>query len=170
MQKCYSWREGSNHNEIGLKGVLFCGIFLTVIKCNWRKFLQTKTSDLALQLSTEEHQNIPTLTISSRSSQRNHKLCSLTQKCEILMVFKNFQILKLLKSSRKLLSSAHPSLQTTCLLFNRTRGGSTTSLNAPFRKSKTHFWNSFFHHIETNQLICRVNQLNGFYMMKNIGR
>ena len=26
------------------------------------------------------------------------------------------------------------------------------------------------HHIETSQLICRANQLTGFYMMENIGR
>ena len=26
------------------------------------------------------------------------------------------------------------------------------------------------HHIETSQLICRANQLTGFYMMGNIGR
>ena len=26
------------------------------------------------------------------------------------------------------------------------------------------------HHIETSQLICNANQLNGFYMMGNIGR
>ena len=27
-----------------------------------------------------------------------------------------------------------------------------------------------YHHIETSQLICRANQLTGFYMMGNIGR
>ena len=26
------------------------------------------------------------------------------------------------------------------------------------------------HHIETGQLICRANQLTGFYMMENISR
>ena len=29
---------------------------------------------------------------------------------------------------------------------------------------------SVSHQIETNQLICRANQLSGFYMMENIGR
>ena len=26
------------------------------------------------------------------------------------------------------------------------------------------------HHIETSQLICKTNQLTGFYIMRNIGR
>ena len=53
-------------------------------------------------------------------------------------------------------------------------GDSATEKLILWSKYRFHFLNPLMtdvrRHIDTSQLICIANQLNGFYMMRNIGR